>query len=731
MFKFLGSNGELAFFASNDKQVVIDTTLNMVKDLSRVEVLALLSSGTVTAEGIVVDDTTVELAKAALAPLDNAITASGGDRMYTIPAGVQEEAQKALDWHKEHKRGGTPVGMNTARTLAKGGQIGIEKIRHIAKYFPRHEVDKKGKGWAPGEDSFPSNGRIAWALWGGDAAWRWSRAIVERDNKSSVTATGYVLPGYQDDIELYGYENGYDADVNPFKLAHELDLAVGPEFLARIRLDGSGIDRLYKIDIDGSVSIWDDCGWDTLGHVDGDVYTYDAALDDPYDLIAKDHVIIDPSSAVVISAFMQERPMQPVLIEEIDPEESRLMADGLAEEDIDMIDRVITAAGSSPTATDGNYTPEERSKNTSAQPRDASGLFVKVGSRTVVGGDQKRGSGTITDIDTNSGKVRVRLDSGKVISVDPKFTEAESSFDGPSMSPAQDTLPPIQFDKILGEPRTPINSPIAHLPGTLPKMTTKDIHDFINGLPGYYKNSRDYKLMPDSGVTKSGKRFSGLKAYDRKFVKTRHGLKDSEIRASGLIAAGEDTKISSPKESDVTPKYLAVVSPDDLSAVMDIVALVPASAQSTETVAYTRESAKWQRNDQVLMDLKSATPPPVVELDDQEVLNDVLKEADAASPAVAASAYDFGLFWDRVVEPLLSAGGLDRNRGNAEKLRRYWVHGEGAAKIRWGQPGDWKRCVKHLYKHLGPRAKGYCQLRHKEALGFYTPTHAKKDRNNG
>ena len=82
-------------------------------------------------------------------------------RMYTVPGGVQSEAKKALAWRKEHKRGGTPVGLNTARTLAKGGQIGIEKIRHIAKYFPRHQVDKKGKGYKPGQDNYPSNGRIA------------------------------------------------------------------------------------------------------------------------------------------------------------------------------------------------------------------------------------------------------------------------------------------------------------------------------------------------------------------------------------------------------------------------------------------------------------------------------------------------------------------------------------------------------------------------------------------
>jgi hypothetical protein len=31
-------------------------------------------------------------------------------------------------------------------------------------YFARHEIDKQGKGYSPGEDGFPSAGRIAWAL---------------------------------------------------------------------------------------------------------------------------------------------------------------------------------------------------------------------------------------------------------------------------------------------------------------------------------------------------------------------------------------------------------------------------------------------------------------------------------------------------------------------------------------------------------------------------------------
>lgn len=173
---------------------------------------------------------------------------------------------------------------------------------------------------------------------------------------------------------------------------------------------------------------------------------------------------------------------------------------------------------------------------------------------------------------------------------------------------------------------------------------------------------------------------------------------------------------NTPTNSDVQPKYLAIVSPDDKTAVMDVVAIVPETKETTAPALYERKDGAWVRNDNILQDLKSATPPPVVELDDKMVLNDVLTETDS----VTASGYDFAIFWEKIVEPLLAAGGVDRNRGNAEELRRYWTRGKGAAKIRWGTPGDWTRCVRQLSKYMGPRAKGYCQLRHKEVTGVYT-----------
>lgn len=59
---------------------------------------------------------------------------------------------------------------------------------------------------------------------------------------------------------------------------------------------------------------------------------------------------------------------------------------------------------------------------------------------------------------------------------------------------------------------------------------------------------------------------------------------------------------------------------------------------------------------------------------------------------------------------------------STEQLHRYWEHGEGAAKIAWGTPGDFKRCVVHLSKYIAD-AEGYCNLMHKRVTGFY-PGHA-------
>jgi hypothetical protein len=55
-----------------------------------------------------------------------------------------------------------------------------------------------------------------------------------------------------------------------------------------------------------------------------------------------------------------------------------------------------------------------------------------------------------------------------------------------------------------------------------------------------------------------------------------------------------------------------------------------------------------------------------------------------------------------------------------QRLKDWYVHGGGAAQIGWGVAGDFDKCVAIAGKHMDPaKAKGYCQLRHKDATGFY------------
>ena len=104
---------------------------------------------------------------------------------------MSQEAQRGLDWRKKHKRGGTQVGVTRANQLVDRQKLSLDVVTRMHSYFSRHEVDKQGAGFSPSEKGYPSAGRIAWALWGGDAGQSWAKAkraqiISEEDTKAEV-----------------------------------------------------------------------------------------------------------------------------------------------------------------------------------------------------------------------------------------------------------------------------------------------------------------------------------------------------------------------------------------------------------------------------------------------------------------------------------------------------------------------------------------------------------------
>lgn len=151
---------------------------------------------------------------------------------------MKAAAELGLKWRAEYNRGGTEVGVARARDISNGRNLSVETIKRMNSYFSRHAVDAEASGWNQGEEGFPSAGRIAWELWGGDAGRDWAARMVariEREEFGSEIADelislgvdapeGYIL------IDSYevDYENDQSENEELVKIeAHELAVSTG------------------------------------------------------------------------------------------------------------------------------------------------------------------------------------------------------------------------------------------------------------------------------------------------------------------------------------------------------------------------------------------------------------------------------------------------------------------------------------------------------------------------
>jgi len=89
---------------------------------------------------------------------------------------MAENARRGLQLRQEFKRGGTAIGVARARDISNRKSLSPDTIGRMVSYFARHEVDKGGKGFKAGSEGYPSNGLIAWLLWGGDSGRAWANS---------------------------------------------------------------------------------------------------------------------------------------------------------------------------------------------------------------------------------------------------------------------------------------------------------------------------------------------------------------------------------------------------------------------------------------------------------------------------------------------------------------------------------------------------------------------------
>ena len=137
---------------------------------------------------------------------------AGEDIDLTPTDGMAKEAQKALDWRKEGFDGGTAVGLARARQLVNKQELSPSTVRRMHSFFSRHEVDKQGEGFSPGEPGFPSNGRVAWALWGGDPGQTWARAKSATLDRLEGKSFDYTKDMHYDDPEDDDDDDREDGD---------------------------------------------------------------------------------------------------------------------------------------------------------------------------------------------------------------------------------------------------------------------------------------------------------------------------------------------------------------------------------------------------------------------------------------------------------------------------------------------------------------------------------------
>lgn len=94
--------------------------------------------------------------------------------------GMKEAAKRALKWKDEGYKGGTRVGLARANQIVNNENLSDDTILRMYSFFSRHEVDKEAEGFNSGEEGYPSPGKVAWDLWGGDAGFSWSTKIRNR-----------------------------------------------------------------------------------------------------------------------------------------------------------------------------------------------------------------------------------------------------------------------------------------------------------------------------------------------------------------------------------------------------------------------------------------------------------------------------------------------------------------------------------------------------------------------
>jgi HK97 family phage major capsid protein len=145
----------------------------------------------------------------------------------------------------------------------------------MKSFFARHEVDKKAEGFRPGEKGYPSNGRIAWAMWGGDAGKSWSEKIVNQSERimdlTSMTERHVIDVEETNDEYIVAFAKAQEVAEEPeereVEQVEKRDLPVQTQYrTGSVRLMDDESDRRVMMSISSTNPVEREFGYEVLEH---------------------------------------------------------------------------------------------------------------------------------------------------------------------------------------------------------------------------------------------------------------------------------------------------------------------------------------------------------------------------------------------------------------------------------------------------------------------------------
>ena len=194
---------------------------------------------------------------------------------YKPTEGMIAEAKRGLEWRREFGRGGTSVGIARARDISNGKSLPLATVKRMKSFFARHEVDKQAEGFRPGEKGYPSNGRIAHALWGGDAGKSWSEKIVKQSERNmdltSMTERHVIDVEETQDEFIVAFAKAQEVAEEPeereVEQVEKRDLPVQTQYrTGSVRMMDDESDRRVMMSISSTNPVEREFGYEVLEH---------------------------------------------------------------------------------------------------------------------------------------------------------------------------------------------------------------------------------------------------------------------------------------------------------------------------------------------------------------------------------------------------------------------------------------------------------------------------------